>query len=403
MLPKWAVGIVITVWVAAQSVGNDRLITLDGMSFETTVVAIDSDGLVHTTDRDIAIGLQGLRRIVRPIKVREPTDIVAVVELVDGSVLKARHVSIREGHCTIAWLMASPLTLPLSSVRAIQFAADSRSPDDDTPRLSLTDNGMDRALAAASMGNDCLLVKEQSMTTTIEGVLDELTEQEVTFIWGGKPRTVTRDKISAVVLAHSSDVPNLTGWCNVHFDDGSKIWSQTFELNDGGLKAEMGNGVEVRTPFDRVIELRIRSDRMAFLSDLVPINVIEQALVTYVMPWRRDRNVQGGPLVLDGIAYKKGIGVHARCLLTFKVDGQYDLFAATIGVDDATSGRGDCVFVVLGDGQELFRKRMRGTDAPETLSVKIREVSQLGLQVEPGEDLDLADHADWCDARLIRH
>jgi hypothetical protein len=36
------------------------------------------------------------------------------------------------------------------------------------------------------------------------------------------------------------------------------------------------------------------------------------------------------------------------------------------------------------------------------MRIDIRERKQVTLIVEPGEDLDLADHANWCDARVIR-
>ena len=73
-----------------------------------------------------------------------------------------------------------------------------------------------------------------------------------------------------------------------------------------------------------------------------------------------------------------------------------------IGIDDETNGRGDCIFLVLGDGKELFRARVTGTDEPRRIGVDIRGVRQVTLVVEPGEDLDLADHADWCDARMLK-
>ena len=45
---------------------------------------------------------------------------------------------------------------------------------------------------------------------------------------------------------------------------------------------------------------------------------------------------------------------------------------------------------------------MKGTDSPRTLRVVISIAVKVTLLVEPGHDLDLADHADWCEVRFIK-
>ncbi|MEX0585305.1 MAG: NPCBM/NEW2 domain-containing protein, partial [Pirellulales bacterium] len=58
--------------------------------------------------------------------------------------------------------------------------------------------------------------------------------------------------------------------------------------------------------------------------------------------------------------------------------------------------------VVLADGKEVLRQRMRGGEAPKEIRVSTAGADQVTLVVEPGEDLDLADHADWCDVRFVQ-
>jgi len=78
------------------------------------------------------------------------------------------------------------------------------------------------------------------------------------------------------------------------------------------------------------------------------------------------------------------------------------VLAATIGIDDETDGRGDCVFKVLVDGDEKFSQRVKATDKPRAIRVPLSGASRVELIVEAGEDLDIADHANWAEARLIR-
>jgi hypothetical protein len=58
---------------------------------------------------------------------------------------------------------------------------------------------------------------------------------------------------------------------------------------------------------------------------------------------------------------------------------------------------------VLADGQPLLSRRMRSGDSPYEIQLPITGREQITLLVEPGEGLDLADHADWCDARFIKN
>ena len=71
-------------------------------------------------------------------------------------------------------------------------------------------------------------------------------------------------------------------------------------------------------------------------------------------------------------------------------------------MDAETRGRGDCRFIVQGDGVELWSQRIRGSDDPQPLDVDITNVRQIALIVEPGEQLDLADHANWAAVRLLQ-
>jgi len=129
---------------------------------------------------------------------------------------------------------------------------------------------------------------------------------------------------------------------------------------------------------------------------------VQEPILAPNRPWQADRTVAGQTLTLRKQTFDKGLGVASYSKLTYELPGQYETFAATIGIDDETAGAGDAVFVVLGDGRELFRLRATGKDAPHQLRLDVTGVRRLELIVEPGEQLDLADHADWGDACLIR-
>jgi hypothetical protein len=57
---------------------------------------------------------------------------------------------------------------------------------------------------------------------------------------------------------------------------------------------------------------------------------------------------------------------------------------------------------VEGDGITLWSQRIRGGEPSVEIDVDISGISQVALVVDPGEQFDLADHADWARARFLK-
>ncbi len=106
---------------------------------------------------------------------------------------------------------------------------------------------------------------------------------------------------------------------------------------------------------------------------------------------------------IAGRHYSRGVGVHATTSLRYRLDGKYERFCAEAGIDDEAAPYGSVVFRVRGDDRELIQTpKLKGGDKPVTISVDVSGVNVLILEADAGDDLDLSDHADWAQARLIR-
>jgi len=386
---------------------EDRLVLLDGTTMSGRILAI-AGGRVTLAGRAGPMDLDDLWRIER-LPPSEGDDASAVVHLADGGRLLAREIALAGETCRIAWAHGA-LRLPVGTVAGIRFAGKDVA---DAPEAAET---FARALRERADGRDRIVALAGEGPLIVPGALQEIRARGLVFVWDGKPRTVARSRIVGVALATTAappaagreprpaegQPPDRTGWALAHLDDGSAVWGCDLALARGAFTMTLAGGRAVRLPWSAVHRLLLPSRRVVFVSDLEPAAVVERALVTFPWRWRRDRSVLGRPLTLGRTVYEKGLGVHALCRLTYALDGGYDLFAATLGLDAETGGRGDCVFVVLADGRELLRRRVRGAEAPVPVRVPVAGVRRLTLAVEAGENLDLADHADWCDARLIR-
>jgi hypothetical protein len=114
--------------------------------------------------------------------------------------------------------------------------------------------------------------------------------------------------------------------------------------------------------------------------------------------------VEGAPLRVAGVTFKRGVGTHAHSVWTLQLAGKATEFRAKVGVQEYPSnpGVGSVEFIVRGDGRELWRSGvMRGKDSAKETRVKLTGVKELTLEVTDGGDGGSSDHADWLDAAII--
>jgi hypothetical protein len=379
----------------------DRLTLLDGTRLEGTVGGINSAGVVVADGVKKPVDLMGLRHIGRPARKEERSKAAIEVYLVSGGVLLVDSAAISPETVTVQWRHAAKLALPSEIVRAVRFALEQAAPDRpaDTPQGK---TAFAEALSKPLRDKDHLLAIAEGKVQQLSGLLQEWNDKELVFEWDGQPRPIARDRVYGIVFAQLSDAHDSIGQCVVALADGSSASGKVTGLAGGKLSLELAPRVSVELPWADVTGVTVRSDRLVFLSDTRPVESRQRPIVTLGRPWQADKNVVGGPLRIAGRSFDKGIGVQSRSELSFAQPGAFDVLAASIGVDDSASGRGDCEFVVLGDGKELFRGRKRGGEEAEEIRVSTAGVKLLTLVVEPGADLDLSDHADWGDARLLR-
>jgi len=373
----------------AQTTGSE-LVLLDGSSvpYQSLTIAagkLSGDGV------PAGLTLDDLRRIeVAPLPPAADKPAV-VVELRAGGRVLGTSVTLGDDKCQIAWSAAEPLSLPIDLVRAIRFDPATASPD------------FDKALATPSAELDRIFLKDDAgKLSSVAGLIDTLTSEQLTFESGGQNRAVPRSRLFGVVVAQPSAV-DPPAHCLVALVDGSLLGGDTLSLVGDKASLTLAGGGKADLTWKAVSHVTLRSSRVAFLSDLKPSAEEQSALVTLARLAQRDKNVLGKPLALGTKMFDKGLGVHARSSLTFEAEGKWDMLAATIGLDAAAAGKGDCVFTVLADGQSLFTRRMKGNDPPHELNLPIAGKGQITLLVEPGEGLDLADLADWCDVRFIKN
>lgn len=129
---------------------------------------------------------------------------------------------------------------------------------------------------------------------------------------------------------------------------------------------------------------------------------------------RRDADYKGNPIEIGGKSFERGLLVCPVAATRIGV-AEYDLatvpkatgMTATVGIEDATDGKGSSEFVVeafVKDRWETLIKspRLTGKDAGVAIEVSFPAgATKIRLKTTHGGDGTSSDHAMWADARFV--
>lgn len=147
---------------------------------------------------------------------------------------------------------------------------------------------------------------------------------------------------------------------------------------------------------------------MAYLSDLLPkvespeLPADEAAKTLNVKaPYLVDKAPANAPLKLDGVEYPKGLWVPSDTVLTYSLGGDYRGLKATIGILDQVGDSATEVTVTIeADGRVLFADTIRRKDKPKGVTLDVKNVKSLRIQVDGANPFFNGSQAVLADARV---
>jgi hypothetical protein len=376
----------------------DRVVTLEGRVIEGPLTALHAETGVAIGEA--RIDFEGVRNILpaRPPLPSVPPEATvgqAEIMLVCGSTVTATDVRLTGEEFTADVANIGTLVFPIDVVRAVRYGTKEIGSRYEKALRELDD----------TRDTDTFFFRQMGELLEADGLVEHISGNVVRYeaVRDKKPVVdqAPVEDIYGFVLASPLEIEAEKRPYRVSVEGGSQLHADWVALDGSVLRVRIIGGQEVTVPWEKVRGLVVHSSRLEFLSDLSPVREIAQAILAPPRQWQRDLGVVGGALVAGGQEFEKGLGVAAGTSLTFASDG-YSLFVASIALDASSRGMGDCEFVVRADGVEKFRRRVRGDEPAEVIRVELDDAITLELSVEPGANLDLADHADWGDACLVK-
>ena len=108
------------------------------------------------------------------------------------------------------------------------------------------------------------------------------------------------------------------------------------------------------------------------------------------------------PIVLKKQPYLKGIYAHAPSRYVYDLGGKWNRFEATIGLQNGAHAQGSGVFILKGDGKELFRSEKLDAESTAEVDVDVSNIETLELIVNTGKHGNANCWTVWAEPTLRR-
>ncbi|WP_237228132.1 NPCBM/NEW2 domain-containing protein [Rubinisphaera sp. JC750] len=287
---------------------------------------------------------------------------------------------------------AGDVSVPHSAVQAVLF-----KPLDEKTR------GQWEELLAKSTSDDLLVIRKGDTLDFLTGVVTEYGEAEVNFLYQGSEIPVKREKVFGLIHP-TRDTGNGTAIGQVKTVYGDVLFVDSLSLQNQTVTLQVAANASWKLPQSQIREIDFSLGRVVYLSDLEPEMVEHTPFFDTVWTYQRDRTNVGAPLRLGGVEYTKGVWIHSKTSLTYRLAGDYTRLQAMIGIDDAVAanGLGQVRVQIKADDKVVFEEDVAALDAPRALEIDLTSARFLHILVDFGSGLDISDHLVLGDARLIK-
>lgn len=327
-----------------------------------------------------------------------------VVDLLDGSRLRAESYVAKQGKATGTLRGGRAFDIRTRAIRAVRFRAASSQLDDSWLMHTTAENSGDLiVIRKTAKGSDQVTLDVQP------GIIQEVAAETVQFELDGERIPVKREKLEGIVYFQPGERELAEPAFRVDEIGGSSWNVKSIKLDGEALVLETVAGATTTLPLAQLRKADYSAGNSTFLSDIDPESVVWTPYVeskSERLPvWkkiRRDELAGGGKLLLDGESFDKGLAVPSRTEVTFRVPRGYRRFETRAGILDSAREFGDVRLLITGDGRKLFDEQISGKDAARDVALDLTGVRRITLLVDFGENEDWSDVLVLGNARLTK-
>jgi hypothetical protein len=378
--------------------------TLDGRIITGTLKEISNERLIlKTSDGETPFEIYELLDVCQKGQNERPLSPALSakvwIETVDGSTIVAKYFTTKNEKAEITLLDDDKFDTPVKTIRSVRMQTDNESQIDQW-----------RSILAKKRDSDVLVVRGDANLDYHAGVLSDVNAETVQFQLDGELLPIKRSKVFGIVYRHPSDESLPSPICRLIDAFGSQWQVKKLGLN-GKLELVTPAGMAVHCSQDNILRIDYSAGKIAYLSDLKPDTVKwtpffataknTDSVEKFFQP-RLDCNFDSGPLQIAGKKYDKGLAIHSRTEMVYRLPDSFRRFKAVAGIDDSVRPQGNIQLTIRGDDKVLLDATISGTDGPKGIDLDISGTRRLDILVDYGKNTDVGDQLDLCNARIVK-
>lgn len=312
---------------------NTEIFTVDGVVHEGRIVAFEPGGELQfekEAGETESIEITDVHLIQFPIPVSSGNpETPAFIKLVDQSLLAGEVRGGNEEGLLFMHPLLGSLNIPIDGLSVL--VSDSPAmPQDLAPYPETGDDDILYKRGTHKRGKDY-----------IQGTLVEFTAQGVVFDCRLGELSFRYDELEAISLVQDPPSPSPAGlWAWVVLQKGTGVLRariQSFGRKELVVATDWAGNLSI--PYEKIGSVTLEGLKYQALSDLKPLEVEERSYIAgdkdrFLYPHLKDRSVTGRWLVSGNRIFARGLGVHSRTRLAYRLDDRYRAFETHIGLSD---------------------------------------------------------------------
>lgn len=383
-------GLSLFVWLVLAQAPTLQVTNLAGDQHEGTLESFAADAVVIKTNAG-SISTPAEELLVIQSKAATPkTNTVPAVEvrLIDETRLLVKSFKSSGIVATLMHAQFGEIQIPSEKVASVRFAPD--DPKIDAEWIQMI---------GRTSKKDVLAIRKGDVLDHLDGVIGTLNEATMQFQLDGSDIAVKREKIFGIIYSRRESTAK-KAVARLELADGDRLAIKQIEWGDSAWKALTVSGITFDIPVEQFQKLDFSSGKVTYLSDLEPRSVkytdrFDIQLSFPVNEYRRDKGYDGGPMMLNHKSYSKGLAIHARTAIKYRLGGDYRRFQAVMGIGDEYP-EGTVNIVVNGDNKLLFKSTVSAVsrspkgrairNPTQNLDIDVAGVVEFEILVDFGND-----------------
>lgn len=385
---------------------------LSGTTTSGELLEVSADGLAIRT-ADGIVRVDG-RQVATVDALTEPLDTTAAngvqIQLIDGSRLWGNQVVVSRGTANLTRVEMEPVEV---SSRAIQWIRLRRSTELNpmwNEQLAIENKGdvvIVRKTGRPAEGEE----RPATVLDRVEGIIKEITADTVHFELDGELVKIKREKLEGLIYFQPPGRELVAAVCRLT-DSSRSIWNaKAIQLEGTTLLVSSAAGAKSRIPLSALRQLDYSVVNTQYLDAIDPDSwewqpFFESRVAAGNLQRFSGRGLPDGDassaMRLGGRSYDRGLQMRSRTVATFRIPKDAQRFLATVGIDDRLGESGNVQLLIRGDNRQLYSQSIVGGAEPQEVSLDVSGVRRLTLLVDYGDELDIGDYLDLCNARFTR-